>query len=115
MVKIYMLFFILDDHTECKWGDVARDVARSDLVWGQVILGSKKLMGEDLLMKNWKPYTVYLNMVLEDVCRSLTQVQRKRLAKLWIDYAEASRAETVKLAQKHKFKTVPEIIEVRPW
>ena len=38
IVKLYIMLFVWDDHSECKWGDASQAVANVNQLWTQVHL-----------------------------------------------------------------------------
>ena len=115
LVKVYMLFFVLDDHTERSDGKIARDSNRCDLIWDQVIQGLNRLIGQDKDIGSWKevkPYVLFLCSVLEDICRQLNNSQKKRLVKVWTDYSMANKVETHLVSIGNNFQSVKDILHV---
>ena len=115
LVKFYLLFFVLDDHTECDWGDVARNAHKAKEVWTQAILALDKILYKDksITMRGWKPYNVLWYLVLKDICRDLNEVSKRRLLQTLRDYCNGNITESEQIQNNFQFKHIQEIIEVR--
>ena len=115
LVKVFLLFFVMDDHTECDWGDVARNSEKAKEIWSQAILALDKILYKDksITMRGWKPYNVLWYLVLKDICHELNDVSKRRLLQTLRDYCYGNIEESEQLEKHYQFKDIQEIIKVR--
>ena len=100
--KIMLLIFVVDDHTDNQWGDVARNSDKFNEVWGQLEAGLTKILNPDrvLVTDGWKPYTLMLYEQFDEVCHTFNDIQRKRFVQLWMEIVESTRIETRMIENK---------------
>ena len=113
LVKIIQLFFVLDDHTECGWGDARRNIAMTRQIWNDAILALDKVADPSLeiSMTAWKPYVVYWYIVNKDICKGFQKDSKERFLGYMKDYCKANILESEKL-EDNSFKDMEEMIKV---
>ena len=88
--RITIVYTLLDDHTDCEWGDVAMDPTKCKIIWGQVEQCLDKLADRqlDIPINTFKPYIIYFYETLMEMCSKLNQDQILRLVKVWKEMKE---------------------------
>ena len=121
LARLMQIFFVLDDHTECNWGDGSRQCEGTDVLWSQVYEVRIKILSDhgdvdssDISWFKWKPYVVQLYIALSEMCRDYSIDQTRRLLKTYCDYGKANQRETKMIEAKHKFASTDELLEVSP-
>ena len=114
LVKIYMTFTCMDDHTECSWGDMAYNSTKAHLIWQQAINGLEKVGNRDrfISMSNWKPYTLLWFAVFEEVCQDIDEAYKRRLINLFKDYCLGNISEVEHVESGYAYKSLDELIKV---
>ena len=115
LVRYFVLLFILDDHTECEWGDMASDVQKAHDIWGQAMEISVKILNKEKFTSicDWKPYVVYFYSVFENICNDLNDVSKRRLFKIFNDYCLANIQQTInKIENKPTLESLEDMIKV---
>ena len=115
LARVMQLFFVLDDHTECEWGDVARKGADSSEIWGQFHAMLDKVVEKDNLdvtMLKWKPYILAFFIALSELCKSYSLDQIKRLIKTFRDYGSCNQKETELIGKSLLLSTYDQLFEV---
>lgn len=114
LVNAMQLFFILDDHTECMWGDVNRDPNKANLIWGQVKEVFDKLLYPNnfVSMAKWKPYIIALYIAMENMFQGYDRHQRQRLAQTYRNYADSNQRETLLIEQNNPVDSIEELLKV---
>ena len=95
LVKYFIMFFVFDDHTECKYGQIARNQDQSKRIWKQFEQMLVKLEGKQKVsMSKWEPYVLAMYAVLEDMYVTYNDLQKKRFIEVWSDYMQGNIEET---------------------
>ncbi|CAG2170522.1 unnamed protein product [Oppiella nova] len=114
LIKMMVSFFILDDHTECGYGDVGRDVDQCRLMWTQfmTMFDNFKTPGS-VPMSEWRPYLLGMYPVFKGISDTYTEQQRERYVHVFKEYAEGNIEETVALRDGVVFTSIEQLLEIR--
>ncbi len=114
LIIVYLLFFVFDDHSECSWGDIARNSMLSTNIWGQMEAGLKAILASNtsISMEGWKCYAKKMFATQQEICRHYNDVQIKRFVDVWLKYVEKNKEENEKTETNYQFKDINEILEV---
>ena len=113
-MKFYCLYFVLDDHTECSYGNANRDFEKTKIIWGQVKQVLKKLTGNKKFVstRSWKPYIRLLYHTFEDMLEDVEPCTKLRAIKLYEEFADGCILETRKIKFENGFTSIEELIKV---
>ena len=100
--KIMLLNFVMDDHTDNKWGEVARNSDKFRSVWGQLKYAFEKILdpSKNLDTTGWKPFTVMMYNLFDEVSKTYNNVQKKRLVSVWLDQIDGTLKRTQMIETK---------------
>ena len=94
LVKIIVSYFVMDDHTECEWGDGGINVEKAKAIWSQYNEALDRLSDPNVSMGKWKPYIASFYANMEDALRAYDPDQRQRVVRIFREYADANVKET---------------------
>ncbi len=108
------LFFVIDDHSECGWGDFGRENSNAKQLWEQINEALDKLLYNDrhISMAKWKPYVVAYYFIWEDMCQDYNQLQRARFVKAFRDYAQGNLMEIDITKDLNRFESIEQLLDV---
>ena len=114
LIKYFVNYFIFDDHTECSYGEIARNQAKCLNVWNYFRQALHRLEGQNgfVSMTKWSPFVISMYCSLEAMYQTLNDVQKKRFIRAWIGYIEGNLEETEFIDKKTKFSTIEEYNKV---
>ena len=96
MLKFLLLLFFMDDHEECKGGDIDRDVERAAMIWGQYEEMTKSLNGTKVPMHRWKPYVLAMYATINSILNAMrSPKERARFINANLTYKEGSLEEKI--------------------
>lgn len=112
LVKILVMYFIFDDHTECNDGDINRDEALNDAVWNEVrdVLNNVK---SKQFNKNWKPYVKLLYHTIERAFQNpnMPNESKDRFIKFYKEYCDGTIDETKYC--NHEFNDINKLFDIK--
>ena len=111
VIKFFFMITIVDDHVDCKWGDVARNGVNAQEIMSQLGAISDRILNKDKFtsISNWKPYVVYFYAIFENISQDLNAVSKRRLLSKFDDYIQFNIEESKKVEQGYVFKDFDEI------
>ena len=100
--KLMQLIFVLNDNTDNKLGDVARNSEKFRSVWGQLKYAFEKILDPSKVLDTtgWKPHTVRMYNLFNEVSKTHNSVQKKRLVSVWLDQIDGTLKRTQMIETK---------------
>ncbi|CAG2115948.1 unnamed protein product [Medioppia subpectinata] len=116
LLKFVIHLYIVDDHTECRYGDMYRRQSDVGTIYGQLYAACDKVLaigGQHVPAHHWKPYVLGAYAIYDTVCAAYNDIQKRRFIKYIRGYYEGSVAECQHIDRKRQFDNLDEFYEVR--